>query len=267
MILTLCKDNEEHIVSLDPGDDFIHIFKTMFGNVSNYTFTIDGKKIFAIRDLGRELHHNARIEILSATRAAPVSVAPTGLFCELKSHKNPSRPVIKIETVHISCSSDPYDANEDMAGMLVYSFNDQQQFELNGHRCRTGYVLMKNTKNISHIPSDQGIVHGSLFKWFYGIEPDNRFIGAGFAIRKGIYLFNSYTFNARDDDYHDENRAMAQSEIHLIKYTLEKLFVTGVWQSNPTMAVKDMFKDPYYPGDCLPIQNHPKPNKNANSTS
>ena len=260
MILTLCKDNEEHIISIDPGDDFIHVLTTMFGNVSNYAFTVDGERFSSARDLGRKLHHNARIELSSATRSAPLSLAPKGLFCELKSHKNPSRPIIKIETIHISCSSDSYDAKEDMAGMLVYSFNDQQKFELNGHRCRTGYVLIKTTKNVSHVKSDQGIVHGSLFKWFYGMEPDNRFIGAGFAIRGGKYQFNSSTFNARDDDYHDENRAMAESEIYLIKYTLEQLFVTGKWQHNPTMLVKDIFKEPYYPGDHLPIQNHPKQN-------
>lgn len=258
MIVTVCRDNEEHILSVDPGDDLMQTLSTMFGNISHYNFTIDGKAVSSMKNLARELHHNAKIEIsLKRTRGASVSVGPRSLFCELKSGKNPARPVIKIETVHISCSSDPYDPNEDMTGMIVYSFNDQQQFELNGHRCRTGYVLIKASKNIAHVQSNQGIVHGSLFKWFFGIEPDNRFVGAGFAIQKEKIKFNSGVFNARNDDYHDDCKTMTEHEIFLVKNAHEQLFVTGKWQRNPTILVKDLFQDPYYPGDCLPIQNHP----------
>lgn len=34
--------------------------------------------------------------------------------------------------------------------------------ELNGHRCRTRYILIKATKNILQVKSNQGIVHGNI---------------------------------------------------------------------------------------------------------
>ena len=163
--------------------------------------------------------------------------------------------MIKIETVYISCSSDSYDANEDMAGLIVYSFDNQQKFELNGHRCRTGYILIKVTKNIAQVESIQRIAHGSLFKWFFGIEPDERFIGAGFALHEQKYTFNYGVFNARDDDYHDGCKTMSEHEISLIKHTSTELYVNDKWKKNPTLSLKDVGMNPYYPGDYLPIQN------------
>ena len=260
--ITLCKDDEEHTLIIEPGDNFNEILTKMFGDVRNYTFTVSGKKVLSVIDLSKELHNNARIEVSRSTRGAPLSLGPRGFPWELKSQKNPSRPVIKIETVHISCSSDPYDANEDMAGFIVYSFDNQQKFALNGHRCRTGYILIKATKNTTQVKSTEGIVHGSLFKWFFGIEPDQRFVGAGFALHDRKYKFNSGVFNARNDDYHDSSKTMSEYEISLIKYTLTELYVNDKWKKNPTLSLKDMGMNPYYPGDCLPIQNHPKPTMN-----
>jgi hypothetical protein len=263
MTITLCKEDEEHTLSIDPGDNFIEILTKILGNVNNCTFTIDGKNVSSINNLSKELHNNARMEVSSyRTRGAPVSLGPRGFPWELKSQKNPSRPVIKIETVHISCSSDSYDANQNMAGLIVYSFDNQQMFELNGHRCRTGYILIKATKNIEHVKSSQGIVHGSLFKWFFGIEPDHRFVGAGFALYEKKYKFNSGTFNARNDDYHDDSNAMTENEISLIKHTLNELYVNDKWKQNPTLSVQNIGRNPYNPGDCLPIQNHPRSTMN-----
>ena len=69
------------------------------------------------------------------------------------------------------------------------------------------------------------------------------------------YKFNSGVFNARDDDYRDSCKAMSEHEISLIKYTLKELYENGKWKKNPTLSLKDMEMNPYYPGDCLPIQN------------
>ncbi len=263
MTITLCKEDEEHILTIEPGDNFIDILTKMLDSIHNCTFTIDGKKVSSVNDLSKELRNNARIEVSRySTRGAPLSAGPRGFPLELKSQKNSSRPVIKIETVHISCSSDSYDENENMAGLIVYAFDDKQMFELNGHRCRTGYILIKATKNIAQVESNQGIVHGSLFKWFFGIEPDNRFVGAGFALHERKHKFNSGVFNARNDDYHDGSSVMSEHEIYLIKHALKELFINDKWKQNPTLSVKDIGTNPYYPGDRLPIQNHPKLTKN-----
>jgi hypothetical protein len=66
------------------------------------------------------------------------------------------------------------------------------------------------------VKSNQGMVHGKLFKRFFGIEPDQRFLGGGFAFHDGKLKLNSGVFNARNDDYHDGTKSMHQHEIHLI---------------------------------------------------
>ncbi|CAF1226137.1 unnamed protein product [Rotaria sp. Silwood1] len=258
-IITVSLEDEEHVVTVDPGEDIVDMLTNMLGNVHNYTFTVNGKKITSVNDLSKELHHNTKVEVKpNLSRAAFATLGPRGFPLEIISRKNPTRPTIKIETVHISCSSDSYDENENMAGLIVYSFDNKQMFELNGHRCRTGYILIKATKNIEHVISNQGIVHGSLFKWFYGIEPDDRFVGAGFSLHDKNFKFNSGVFNARNDDYHDDKKSMSESEIYLIKYAMNELFKNNAWKMNPTLSMLNIGRSLYNPGDCLPIQNYPK---------
>jgi hypothetical protein len=262
MTITVCKEDEEHTLTIDPGENVSDILTKMLGNTHDCTFTVDGEQISSLKNLPKILNNTRIVVTRYSTRGAPVSLGPRGFPWELKSPKNPSRPIIKIESVHISCSSDSYDANENMAALIVYSFDDKQFFELNGHRCRTGYILIKATKNIENVKSNQGIVHGSLFKWFFGMEPDNRFVGAGFALHNGIFKFNSGVFNARDDDYHDNSKAMSEHETRLIKDTMKELYMNGKWKQNPTLSVKDISTNPFYSSDFLPIQNHPKTTMN-----
>ncbi|CAF4281226.1 unnamed protein product [Rotaria sp. Silwood2] len=251
---------------VDPGEDFAKMLTNMLGNVHNCTFTVNGRKITSVDGLSKALPDNAKIEVIpNLSRAAFTSLGPRGLSLEIKSQINPKRPTIKVETVHISCSSDSYDESEDMGGLIIYSFDNEQMFVLNGHRCRTGYILIKATKNIVQVKSNQGIVHGNLFKWFFGIEPDERFVGAGFSLHEKKFKFNSGVFNARNDDYHDDNKSMSEGEIYLIKYALKELFINDKWKTNPTLSVLNLDRSRYDPGDCLPIQNHPKSTVNSDT--
>jgi hypothetical protein len=256
-------EDEEHILSADPGENFVDILKNVLGNVDRCTFTINGKKVTCAEELLKEHLTNARIVVTRPLmRAAFTSLGPRGLQLVIESRKNPSRPTIKVETVHISCSSDSYDVNENMAGFIVYSFDNKQIFELNGHRCRTGYILIKATKNIAHVKSKHGIVHGSLFEWFFGTEPNDKFVGAGFALHEQKFKFNSSVFNARNDDYHDGSKSMSKNEIDLIKYTINELFINDKWKRNPTLSVTNVGGSCYDSNDSLPIQNHPKTTMN-----
>lgn len=261
MTITLCLEDEEHTLVVDPGspnDYFIDILRNILGHLHDCKFTVDDKAVANADEILKQLHNNAIINATRHSRATYTSLGPRGFPLEIKSPKNPARPIIKLESLHISCSSDPYDKNENMAGLIVYSFDNKQIFELNGHRCRTGYILIKATKNISHIKSNQGIVHGSLFKWFFGIEPDDRFVGAGFALHDSKLKYNSGTFNARNDDYHDNNPPMSADETYLIRYAVENLYKNDKWKVNPTVSLSSMTRSIYNPGDNLPPQNHPK---------
>ena len=44
--------------------------------------------------------------------------------------------------------------------------------------------LSKQQQNVSHVQNDQEQVHGKLFKWFFGIKPDQHFVGAAFSVRQ-----------------------------------------------------------------------------------
>ncbi len=81
-------------------------------------------------------------------------------------------------------------------------------------------------------------------------------------MHEGKHKFNFGVFNASDDDYHDGLKVMSEHETYLIKHTSKELFVNDKWKQNPTLSVKNIVINPYYPGDCLPIQNHPKSTMN-----
>ena len=97
-----------------------------------------------------------------------LSIGPRENPLELKIRRNPDRSTVKIESIHISCSSDFYNERKDFAGFLVYSYKEQQNFRLNGHHCRTDYTLIKERGAIEAAKSTQVIVHGNLFKWVFG---------------------------------------------------------------------------------------------------
>jgi hypothetical protein len=258
--ITLSLENEEHIILIEPGDDLSNILTATLGDLNCCTFSINGEEITPV-DLSKRLYNNIIVDVAPYTRGLGnlnLVIGPRGDSFEINSVRNSSRPTIKIETVHISCSSDSYDPSKDMVGLIVYSFNDQPIFQLNGHRCKTGYILIKETANIDHVQSKQGMVHGKLFKWFFGIEPDQRFVGGGFAFQNNKLKFNSGVFNARNDDYHDVTKSMHQHEIHLIIYAMEQIYKNNTWRRNPTIPVKVINGYRYVCWKTLPPQNRPK---------
>jgi hypothetical protein len=259
LTITLSFQDEEHIILLEPGDNLIDLLTNTLGDLNNYTFSINGEDITPVSDLEKRVHDGIIIDVAHYIRGiASLLMGPRGYPLEITSVKNPNRPTIKIETVHISCSSDSYTPSKNMTGFIVYSFDDQLKFELNGHRCRTGYILIKETENIDHVKSNQGLVHGKLFKWFFGIEPDQRFIGGGFAFHDGKLKFNSGVFNARNDDYHDGVKSMHQHEIHLINYAMKALYKNNAWRQNPTISVNVIDRKNSVRWESLPSANQPK---------
>jgi hypothetical protein len=60
---------------------------------------------------------------------------------------NSDRPPIIVHTAHISCRSDMHRSGVNKAGFIMYSYNDQFDFYLNGNHCKSGYILIKETDN------------------------------------------------------------------------------------------------------------------------
>eukprot|EP01084_Bolivina_argentea_P073672 133670_1 len=105
---------------------------------------------------------------------------------------------IKLNSIHVSCRSDTMQ-RQDMAGVILYSYDNKTDWRLNHVHCKSGYIILKSWDKIKNIENNQGIVHGKCYKSVFDrdIEAD-KVVGGGFAFRNGKWKFNSYTFNDKD---------------------------------------------------------------------
>ena len=124
-----------------------------------------------------------------------------------------------VYSFHVSCKSDKI-TGENMVGIVLYKYDNQQQWTLNGVKCQSGYIIVKNIESIQHIQSNRGQVHGKCYKSVFGREIDRKVIGGGFAFKNGQWLFNSGTFNT-GTVYHDDKRQMHPVERQCILSAME----------------------------------------------
>eukprot|EP00747_Dinoflagellata_sp_TGD_P003597 gnl/TRDRNA2_/TRDRNA2_109260_c0_seq1.p1 gnl/TRDRNA2_/TRDRNA2_109260_c0~~gnl/TRDRNA2_/TRDRNA2_109260_c0_seq1.p1 ORF type:complete len:135 (-),score=12.52 gnl/TRDRNA2_/TRDRNA2_109260_c0_seq1:209-613(-) len=99
--------------------------------------------------------------------------------------------------------------------MILYQYEGSNDWQLNGIHCISGYVYIKATRNITHITSFAGQVHGKLYKSLFGMEPES-VVGTGFAFQNGQWKWNSYVFNTTLDGYHDLERTAGEFEQQMI---------------------------------------------------
>eukprot|EP01084_Bolivina_argentea_P285536 489682_1 len=95
---------------------------------------------------------------------------------------------IKISSFHVSCKSDMI-KRQNMVGIVLYEYDQKTEWTLNGVRCKSGYIVLKSTKNIQHIQSNKGIVHGKCYKSVFGEEAASTIVGGGFAFQNGRWKF------------------------------------------------------------------------------
>ncbi|CAF1503235.1 unnamed protein product [Didymodactylos carnosus] len=231
LILLFKKDNEEDILQLEPSADLKTILTNAIGDLNQYIFRINNKEI-AVNDLVHNLSftNNMIIDVqpIPTRGVRMMLLGNRGMPLEIKSSQNPQKPTIKIESVHLSCLSDIYQSDKDIVGMI-------------------------------HTHSNQGQVHGKLFKWFFDEEADEKFVGGGFALRQGKLIFHSGVFNARiKDEYHDGDVSMHQCEKYLIRYVVDELYVTHRWRQSQNLSVRKIDRSEFARYEHLPIQNHPK---------
>ncbi len=53
MTITLCKEDDEHILTIYPGENAIDILTKILGTMHNCSFTVNGKTISTINDLSK----------------------------------------------------------------------------------------------------------------------------------------------------------------------------------------------------------------------
>lgn len=122
----------------------------------------------------------------------------------------------QISCFHMSCQSDEIKKDSNMLGLVLYLYDNKQDWYLNNIHCKSGYVVIKNASDIeaTKINGDgRNTYHHKLFKRIFKREIDtSKVVGGGFAIQNGQLKYNSTTFNV-GTKYHDDNRAMSNEEM------------------------------------------------------
>jgi len=102
------------------------------------------------------------------------------------------------KSFRVSCSCDEFKETENYIGIMIYSINDQEFVQLkNGHKIRTGYVYMKNVKNLD--AQDKKVsMHEQCARSLTGGEYSGSSIkGCGFAYKDKKWKLVSSTYNER----------------------------------------------------------------------
>ena len=141
--------------------------------------------------------------------AAPCKISPSGDAYVISPI---DYPVIRVTTVHLSCHSSVYRGPAyNYAGFILYTHGGKSEWTLNGWRCKTGYIVVKDTNSPGvkrYEGKVEGIVHGAVYKDMFGEDVGNT-VGEAFAVMNGKVKWRSATFNARNDAYHDNSREIS----------------------------------------------------------
>lgn len=99
---------------------------------------------------------------------------------------------------HLCPDSDPFHIDIDSyVGLLLFSYDNQAKFILNGHHCQRGDILIKSTNFFERTPKSHRELYASLFKWYFARLIDQRFVGIGFFYMNNRWRYDSITFDDR----------------------------------------------------------------------
>lgn len=163
-------------------------------------------------------------------------------------------PDLQFHTIRLSCESHPYSSEEkEYGGFILYGWDDgegsvKDDWYLNGKHCKGAYLVIQgsNSPGIQRCkifnPPPPGMIHGAVYWNVFGIgeDPCNA-VGEGFSLRYGRYHWNSVTFNANSDAYHDAKKQMAKLTAKCVRKILDD------WKQHSvvgkTYRVKELLKD------------------------
>ena len=108
---------------------------------------------------------------------------------------NPRRS--RLTHFHICTCSDEFNTNIDSyVGLLVFSYDNQSKFILNGHHCQRGDIVIKQMQNLHHV-SSRG-VYDALFKWYFNRSLDEKFFGIGLLYSNKKWRFDLLSHDRKD---------------------------------------------------------------------
>ena len=186
---------------------------------------------------------SAQLYILAAA-----ATSYDGETITIESDKSDYRD-LSFGTIRLSCESDPCTSSaKNYAGFILYGCRDNEKGEmkddwyLNGKHCKSAYLVVQDTDS----PGVQacmkagapGMVHGAVYWNVFGRGRDvKKAVGEGFSLMNGTYKWNSYTFNANSDAYHDKRKEISGLAKRCVRNILDD------WQRTSALGKTYIVKD------------------------
>ena len=105
-------------------------------------------------------------------------------------------------------------------------------WRLNGVHCLTGYIVVQDTNSpgVKACSKASGVVHGAVYMNVFGQDVDSGVVGEGFAQFSGESAprWNSGTFNAKADNYHDGKRGISDEGKKCVTEVLKEWKAAGL---------------------------------------
>ena len=137
----------------------------------------------------------------------------------ITSKEKPKYLDITFDTIRLSDASHAFSRDENhYAGFILYAWEDKDgvvkdEWWLNRRHCKSAYFVIQGTDSPNvkrYIGKAPGKVHGAVYWNVFGEDEDvKKAVGEGFAFEYGKYKWNSTTFNANKDAYHDGIRQIS----------------------------------------------------------
>ncbi len=127
----------------------------------------------------------------------------------------------------------------DHIGLLIYQYNGQNEFTLNGHQCKRGQILICQKRNIPGLA--QGslaslLIHEYLYEWYFYEKPNELFYGIGFSYEQGEWKFSVITYaglygiHSNCNTRGENPMAPDMNEQHTIDLALSALYINNKWR-------------------------------------
>lgn len=138
-----------------------------------------------------------------------------------------------------------------MIGMVLYLYDNKQDWCLNGIHCKSGFIVIKLFDKVVNVNSKIGTLQNKLYKLIFNQELNDKVVGGGFAIHNGALKFNSSILNL-GSKFHDNNRRMSKCEEDCIRYAMSQWQNYGIQNS----SVKDVIDEisSKYCKDCWHLE-------------
>ena len=155
----------------------------------------------------------------------------------------------------ICSESDTFDPTLNYVGLLIYLYNDQEEFTLNKHQCKRGQILIRQKEKFCQFvqaPTHRKIsfeplfIHEFLYEWYFKEKPNERFHGIGFIYEQNQWKFDIITYAGKYGIYskYDDNNPMKPNseEQHALDLILSSIYIHNKWKNEAgrMYTIKDL---------------------------